>query len=279
MIKKINIKAPAKINLGLRILSKRSDGFHNLHTLFYPIHDLYDELIIERSNNFNFTSNISVTESESENLVVRAKEKMEEAAGKKLNTKIYLRKYIPAGAGLGGGSSDAAAVIAALNDMFDLNFSYKKLLEIALTLGSDVPFFIRPKPAIAKSRGEILEFIDFELDKYILIINPGIHISTKEAFQNIVPVNEEINYNKIELGTIGDYANLLKNDFEDYIFETYPEIKQIKETLYSTGAEFASMSGTGSTVYGLFSNDEEAEKAAEIFPGKYFKFISIPEIQ
>ena len=279
MIKKINIKAPAKINLGLRILSKRSDGFHNLHTLFYPIHDLYDELIIERSNNFNFTSNISVTESESENLVVRAKEKMEEAAGKKLNTKIYLRKYIPAGAGLGGGSSDAAAVIAALNDMFDLNFSYKKLLEIALTLGSDVPFFIRPKPAIAKSRGEILEFIDFELDKYILIINPGIHISTKEAFQNIVPVNEEINYNKIELGTLGDYANLLKNDFEDYIFETYPEIKQIKETLYSTGAEFASMSGTGSTVYGLFSNDEEAEKAAEIFPGKYFKFISIPEIQ
>ena len=190
-----------------------------------------------------------------------------------------MHKNIPAGAGLGGGSSDAAAVIAALNDMFDLKFSYKKLIKIALSLGSDVPFFIKPKPAIGKSRGEILEFIDFEIDKYILIVNPGIHISTKEAFQNIQPDNEEIDFGVIKPQNIGDYKDHLKNDFEKNIFEVYPEIKKIKDILYESGASFASMSGTGSTVYGLFNNLEKAESAVKIFPANYYKFISIPEIQ
>lgn len=279
MIKKINIKAPAKINLGLRVLSKREDGFHNLHTLFYPIHDLYDKLIIELSDNFIFSSSKAITDNITDNLAVRAKELLEKEFGRKLNIKINLEKIIPTGAGLGGGSSDAAAVLVSLNDMFDLKLSHKNLIELALTLGSDVPFFIRPKPAIGKSRGEILEFIDFEINKYILIVNPGIHVSTKDAFQNITPKNEEIEYSNIITGNLDDYKGHLKNDFENYIFEVYPEIKNLKIFLYEHGAFFSSMSGTGSTIYGLFNNLEEAKNAKEKLPDKYFKFISIPEIR
>lgn len=196
-MKYIEIKAPAKINIGLNILEKRKDDFHNLSTLFYPIVDLYDVLTFELSDKFVFTCNTDSIANDDSNLVVKAKNILENISGKKINVKIHLKKNIPSQAGLGGGSSDAAATLISLNEMFQLGLDYKKLIELALQLGSDVPFFIKSKPAIGTSRGEILEYIDLEITEPILIVYPRINISTNEAFQNIIPNNVNINFHSL----------------------------------------------------------------------------------
>jgi len=177
----IEIKAPAKINIGLSILSERADGFHNLSTLFYPISDLFDVLIFEQANQFEFHCDSDMVPGDNSNLVVKAKNILEKITGKTLNVKIELQKNIPSQAGLGGGSSDAAAALISLNEMFKLNLNHAKLIDLALQLGSDVPFFIKSKPAIGSSRGEILDYVDIEIHEPILIVNPGINISTKET--------------------------------------------------------------------------------------------------
>ncbi|NMB80305.1 MAG: 4-(cytidine 5'-diphospho)-2-C-methyl-D-erythritol kinase, partial [Ignavibacteria bacterium] len=183
-MKYIEIKAPAKINIGLHILNKRDDGYHNIHTLFYPICDLYDQLKFTLADEFEFTCNDASIPNDENNLVVKAKLLLENHINKKLNVKIDLEKNIPSQAGLGGGSSDAAATLISLNEMFNLNLNYEKLNSMALSLGSDVPFFIKAKPAIGKSRGEILEYIDLEINEYIVIVKSEINISTKEDFNN-----------------------------------------------------------------------------------------------
>lgn len=274
-MKYIEIKAPAKINIGLRILSKRSDGYHNLHTLFYPVYDLYDEIIIERRNQFEFYADKEELNSE-DNLIVRAAELLGDYSRKKIGAKIVLKKKIPMGAGLGGGSSDAAAVLISLNEMFQLGLSYNELLELALKLGSDVPFFIKAKPAIGYSRGEVLRHIDFEIENPILIVNPGIHISTKEAFENIIPYNIELDYRNVINGGKPNYEkmNELVNDFENYVFDKYPEIKALKEKFHKRGSLFAQMSGSGSTVYGIFKNQNDAMKVIRDIPPDYFYHLS-----
>ncbi len=273
----IEIKAPAKINIGLNILSKREDGFHNLSTLFYPINDLFDLLTFQVSENFKFICNAPDIPSSEVNLVVKAKILLEKYCGREINVQIRLKKNIPSQAGLGGGSSDAAATLISLNEMFHLELSYNKLIELALMLGSDVPFFVKAKPAIGASRGEILDHIDVEITEPILIVNPRINISTKEAFQKITPKKIELNFNQFIKGKKLDYELLkesLKNDFEQNVFEKYPEIKKIKTMMYECGALFSLMSGSGSSVYGMFSNLEDAEKTAASLPNNYFKFIS-----
>ncbi|MGK9369002.1 4-(cytidine 5'-diphospho)-2-C-methyl-D-erythritol kinase [Melioribacter sp. Ez-97] len=274
-MKYIEIKAPAKINIGLRILSKRNDGYHNLHTLFYPVNDLYDKITIERQEEFEFYTDKEEINNE-DNLIVRAVELIGDYSKKKIGAKIVLKKKIPMGAGLGGGSSDAAAVLISLNEMFSLNLSYNELIELALRLGSDVPFFIKAKPAIGYSRGEALNHIDFEIDNPILIINPGIHISTKEAFENIAPVNKELDYGNVIIKGKPDYDAMksLVNDFEDYVFALYPEIKELKEKFYKHGALFAQMSGSGSTVYGILKSQNDAQKIIRDIPPDYFYHLS-----
>jgi len=273
----VEMKAPAKINLGLNIISKRDDGYHNLETIFYPIYDLFDKIVVEKSDSFRFTSdNAHLTDDES-NLIVRATRLLENKFKKIFNINIYLEKIIPMGAGLGGGSSDAAAILLVLNDMFKLGLSYGKLSEIALTLGSDVPYFLKPKPALGKSRGEELEFLEIIIDKPILLVNPGIHISTKEAFQNIKPTplvgRIELGA-KIASGDVRSFNGLLSNDFENYVFERHPEISGIREALVADGALFSQMTGTGSTIYGIFEDIESAERSKKRLPENYFTFIS-----
>ncbi len=278
LVKSIEIKAPAKINIGLSIVSKRNDGFHNLETLFYPIHDLFDLLTFERDSHFSFKSNDVRIIEDDNNLIVRAKKILEVVTNKKITAKIFLNKNIPIGAGMGGGSSDAAVTLVCLNELYGLGLSIDVLSNLALELGSDVPFFIKAKPAIGKSRGEKLQLVDVEINKPILIINPGIHISTKEAFGNIVPKQAAINYEDVSK-RINDYEFLkssVKNDFEENIFVLYPEIKKIKNMLYDNGAKFALMTGTGSTMFGIFENAEEAESAKELLPDNFFSFISYP---
>jgi 4-diphosphocytidyl-2-C-methyl-D-erythritol kinase len=278
-MKYIEIKAPAKINIGLNILNKRNDGYHNLYTLFYPLNDLYDKLQFTLSDQFDFTCNDSSIPSDENNLVVKTKILLEKHFGKKLNVKIKLDKSIPSQAGLGGGSSDAAATLISLNELFKLGLSCDQLIDLALLLGSDVPFFVKALPAIGMSRGEILEFIDLEIREFIVVINPRINISTKEAFENIKPLDRHTDIKSFISNNKLDYHSLinnLKNDFEEYVFYKYPEIKEIKSKLYEMGALFSMMSGSGSTIYGIFRSEKEAKEATEIFPKNYFCWISTP---
>lgn len=283
-MKYIEIKAPAKINIGLNIVDKREDGYHNLETFFYPICDLYDKLTFELANEFSFSqtqdASIKYQEKINSNLVVKAKELMEKITGKKLNVNIKLKKNIPIGAGLGGGSSDAAATLISLNELFGLNIQYKTLVNLALQLGSDVPFFLKAKPAIGKSRGEVLTIKEIDLPYQIVIINPGIHISTKEAFQNITPKKAKINYDDVfqSLDSFLNNKEKIVNDFEEFVFTKHPEIKFIKESLIKYGSEFSLMSGSGSTVYGLFKEKIELNSFSAIFPKEYFIFISSPSL-
>lgn len=279
-MKFIEIKAPAKINIGLFITSKRMDGFHNLHTLFYPINDLFDILTFEPADKFEFTCSDESLPSDETNLVVKAVRILEKIKGNPIKVKIHLDKRIPMQAGLGGGSSDAAATLISLNEMTKLNLKYDQLIELGLQLGSDVPFFIKAKPAIGKSRGEILEFVDLDIDKPILIVNPLINISTREAFQNIDPTEISFDFKTVIKEGKLDFTILRKsviNDFEPYVFSKYDEINNIKETMYINGAEFSLMSGSGSTVYGIFPDYESAEKTRSIMSDKYFCWLSGPD--
>lgn len=279
-MKIIEIKAPAKINIGLNIVQKRPDGFHNLETFFYPLRELYDTLIFEKSDKFQFNCDSNFVPSDDSNLAVKAVKLLENKTSSKLPVKIDLIKRIPAGAGLGGGSSDAAAVLISLNEMFKLNLDQSTLNEIALILGSDVPFFIKAKPAIGRSRGEDLTFVNVEINNPILVVNPGIHISTKEAFSNITPSPSDFDYSYFINKSKIDFAELkenLKNDFELFSFSKHPEIRIIKEMLVDNGALLSLMSGTGSTVFGIFENFREAELASQNLPESYFKFISFAQ--
>lgn len=269
----IEIKAPAKINIGLNIISKRDDGFHNLETVFYQIKDLFDVLTIEKSDNFEL---ILIDENEDlgkDNIISKAVQLLEEKTSVKITPKISLKKNIPIGAGLGGGSSDAASTLKAINELYKLELSFEELKSIALKLGSDVPLFLCDYPTIGKSRGELLEKVDIKIDYPILLVNPKIHISTKDAFSNIIPKANLFNYSNIQNEKISDWKSKLTNDFEVSVFKIFPEIEEIKNKLYQNGAVFSLMSGSGSTVYAIFDSLENANLAAKLFPKQYFTFV------
>lgn len=274
----IEIKAYAKINLGLNIVSKRQDGYHNLNTVFYPLTELYDILEFKLSDKFMFNCDNDFISKD--NLVIKAKNILERIIGNTLNVSIKLHKSIPIGAGLGGGSSDAAATLISLNELFNIGLKYEQLLDLALQLGSDVPFFIKAKPAFGKSRGEILEMIPLDIQHPILIVNPGIHISTKDAFLNITPKENQIDLKSIFSSENLDFdliRNKVTNDFENYVFQKYPEVAEIKRVMYSNKALFALMSGSGSTVYGIFQNIKQAQSVIEKMPKNYFCSLNNPD--
>jgi 4-diphosphocytidyl-2-C-methyl-D-erythritol kinase len=252
-------KPCAKINLGLNIVSKRSDGYHNLETVFYPIpfHDQLNVTVVDGTlnNGKHYDLNIkgiTIEGDDSKNLVVMAYMAIRENFNLP-DIHILLDKNIPTGAGMGGGSSDCAYMIKLLNEMFSLGINNKEMNKYAASLGADCPFFIKPEPTYATGIGDILIPICLDLsDYYIAIIKPDIHISTAEAFRNIKPKLPLKPIKEIISQPINTWKEELINDFESGIIKDHPEIGRIKEHLYDMGAVYAAMSGSGSSVFGIF---------------------------
>jgi 4-diphosphocytidyl-2-C-methyl-D-erythritol kinase len=254
----------AKINIGLRIIRKRADGFHDIETLFYPV-GLCDALEFVIPTGKVTSDELTVTgmdikTSHDKNLVIRAVRKLREKFPVPF-LKIHLHKAIPSGAGLGGGSSDAACILKSINRCFDLSLSDDELRNYALELGSDCPFFINPEPSVARGRGEDLTVMKPVLEGYYaVLINPGIHISTREAYLNSKPGIPENSLEKLITDNPCEWVKTVNNDFEDYVFRLYPQIGEIKRSLYRSGALYASMSGSGSTLYGIFREKTEINR-------------------
>jgi len=246
-----------KINLGLSILEKRKDGFHNLETVFYPV-GLKDIIEITPLSNptqeVTFSSSgIAVPGNDADNLCVKAYQLLKKDHSHLPSIQMHLHKAIPMGAGLGGGSSDATAVIKILNKLFTLELSEDALLQYTAQLGSDCPFFLHEQPCHATGRGEILNPISLSLKDYqIVLIHPAISISTAWAFQQIQPAFKEKNILDIIQQPISTWKQDLINDFESPILAAHPILQSIKTELYEKGAMYASMSGSGSSFFGIF---------------------------
>ncbi len=262
----------AKINLGLHIIGTRNDGFHDLATIFVPI-KLQDVIEVVESNNENQSNEYSQSGAEisgdlKDNLCIKAYHLLKQDFPNLPAVKMHLHKKIPMGAGLGGGSADGAFMLNLLNKKFNLNIDLESLAKLSLQLGSDCPFFIYNKPAYATGRGEILTQINLDLSKYkILIVNPGIHINTGWAFKSLKLTQNHNDLLEVINAPIQTWKSNLKNDFEVPIFNEYPEIAQLKQQLYDLGALYAAMSGSGSTVFGIFENKLKEEIK---FPNTYY---------
>ena len=253
---------PAKINLGLNVLRKREDGYHEIETVMMPI-PLTDVLEILTAKEFSFRqSGLEIEGAASDNLVVRAYEVLKEAY-KLPPVYIHLLKNIPMGAGLGGGSADATYTLIGLNQLFELGLSSEQLRTYAAELGSDCPFFVDDQPQIARGRGEILSPIHVDLKGYyIKLIHPGLHIATKEAYAHVTMNENQLSVEEIIQRPITNWKNELTNAFEISAFQLYPEIEQIKEDLYAEGATYASMTGSGSAVYGIFKEEPKSSNSS-----------------
>ena len=252
----MKVRANCKINIGLDVLRRREDGFHDLETVMYPVRGLYDEIEIVPSDTLRFVQNgIAVDCPDEDNLCVKAYRLMQSRYGIG-GALITLDKHVPFGAGLGGGSSDATAVILALNGLFGLSLSEVELLDAAATLGSDTAFFVRNTPQLCCGRGEILTPIELPLDgKYLVILKPAEGVSTREAYAGVRPHLPEIRLADALSRPVGDWSGAVKNDFEPHVFAAHPIIGRLKAFLLSNGAEYASMSGSGSAVFGIFADE------------------------
>jgi len=260
----------AKINIGLRITGKRGDGYHNIETIFHPV-DLSDALEIVEAEDETTDDTITVTGinpgvGTTDNLVIRAIGALRQKHNiPALN--IHLHKVIPAGAGLGGGSSDAACTLMTLNRQFRLLLHPSELRTIALELGSDCPFFINPVPSYATGRGEILiPVMPLNKEYFIILLNHGMGINTKEAYDNCKPAIPSENLLDLYNRPVAEWKDLIYNDFEEYVFSKHPLTREFKQVLYDSGALFSSMSGSGSTVYGIFDREPD-------LPGEITKYI------
>ena len=245
--------SPCKINLGLSILEKRADGFHALETVFYPV-ALQDIVEIVPAKLFAFShTGISIPGDASNNLCVKAFHLLKADYPHIGDVKIHLHKNIPMGAGLGGGSADGTTVLILLNRLFELKLTQKQLLDYAARLGSDCPFFIFNEACHATGRGEILNPISIDLSNYtIALIHPGIHIATPWAFQQLSPCVKEKSILTIIKQPIETWKAELINDFEGPVFKAHPTLEDLKNNLYEQGAIYASLSGSGSSLFGIF---------------------------
>jgi 4-diphosphocytidyl-2-C-methyl-D-erythritol kinase len=267
----------AKINLGLNIIRKRPDGYHDLETFFCPV-NLCDALEVipqnppllsEREVIFSH-SGIIIDGNPEENICVKAWHMLKKDFPYLPGICMHLHKVIPTGAGLGGGSADGAFTLRLLNNLFHLNISAEKLSRYALQLGSDCPFFILNEPCFAKGQGESLEPISIDLTAYeILLVDPGIHISTAKAFSGVSTYVPKKSIYTIIQQPISTWREELVNDFEAAIFPQFPEIDEIKNQLYASGAIYASLTGSGSAVYGMFEN---GKLPGQIFSAGYQVF-------
>ncbi|WP_130307717.1 4-(cytidine 5'-diphospho)-2-C-methyl-D-erythritol kinase [Ancylomarina subtilis] len=250
----------AKINIGLNIVEKRPDGFHNIETVFFPIgmRDAIEIADSKEDTDYTFSaSGIPIDIDPSENIVVKAYNLIRAKYNFPAQD-IHLHKSIPFGAGLGGGSANAAYMIKLLNQKFDLKMTDFEMEELVSQLGSDCAFFIKNKPAFAIEKGEKLTTIELDLKGYyFLLIKPDIHISTPEAYANITPKKTEISLRDLIQQPIENWKATIKNDFEASIFPKHPQLAEIKKELYEQGAVYAAMSGSGSSMFGIFKDEPQ----------------------
>lgn len=257
----------AKINLGLHIVAKRADGFHNLETIFFPIkwNDVLE--ITETNGQTSFHSyGLPIAATPEQNLCFKAWNILHRQF-QIPHVAIHLLKNIPMGAGLGGGSSDAAFTLRLLNDKFRLQLTDQQLIDLAAQIGSDCPFFIKNKSCLATGRGEVLQPVDVSLSGYqMLVVHPGIHISTPWAFQQIKPQPAGFDLSLLPNYAVEEWREVLFNQFEIPVFKAYPAIKMIKAQLYELGALYAALSGSGSACFGIFPD----KQPIDISPFKSF---------
>lgn len=254
-----------KINLGLYVTSKRPDGYHNLETIFYPVFGLHDVLEIEKADELSFIQEgITVDCNPEDNLIMKVVRLFQNKyhIG---NVSIHFTKNIPFGAGLGGGSSDAAHTAIALNQIFDLNLDKETLKKEVRQLGADCPFFIENTPCYATGIGDELTPININFDNYkLVLVKPNINVSTKIAYSGIHPQETDVNLLRLDgINLNKDIIRNISNQFELTVFQAFQELSTIKSKLYELGADYAAMSGSGSTIFGLFSNTIALENYAK----------------
>jgi 4-diphosphocytidyl-2-C-methyl-D-erythritol kinase len=277
----MNLHAYAKINIGLRIIGKRPDGYHDLETLFYEI-GWSDELCIEPAEQLTMTSNDPDAPADDSNLCMRAARALQQASGIRNGASIHLKKNIPIGAGLGGGSADAAAVLRGLSELWNLHYTSEQLRPIAAALGSDIPFFLDGGCAYGTGRGEILTPVHLALPYWILTVVPAIHVSTPFAYKNLKQ------HSGAFVGGIDRFVSehpsdprswrgILCNDFEPSVGEAYPVIGGIRQQLDDAGSLFSLMSGSGSSVFGLFESEQIADHARQQFDAPFRTHITSPD--
>jgi len=277
----MKLRAYAKINLGLLVLGKRPDGYHNIETVFRLI-DIYDEVdFLQNDGGIVFKSDSALLADDNTNLCVRAANLLRDLTGIHVGVDITLTKRIPLGAGLGGGSSDAAAVLKGLTKLWALDISTEELQTISATLGSDVPFFFQSPTAFAQGRGERLTPFDLTIPYWILVATPPIHVSTGWAYSHLTlqPPEQRPDLITLLLKDIGNPAILrthLVNDFEESVCQRFPEIAELKHSMLTTGAVFSLMSGSGSSVFGFFDSDAAASRAQEKLSRQHFTALTSP---
>lgn len=258
----------AKINIGLNIVNRRPDGYHNLETVFYPV-KISDALEVVESDQLSFeSSGLGIPGSVEDNLCIKGYHLLKKEFDLP-PVKIHLHKHIPIGAGLGGGSADAAFFIRLLNQKFELNMSDDRMIDYAKKLGADCAFFIQNKPVFAFERGDEFEPIRLDLSDYkIVVVMPPVQISTAEAFGGIKPEIPKHSLMELINLPVAEWRKFIKNDFEATIFKNHPVIRGVKASLYEAGAIYASMSGSGAAVFGIFENTpdlSELEKNSQVF--------------
>ncbi len=258
-------RAYAKINIGLHILRKRPDGYRDIETMFHRI-DLYDEIAFERAPNVTLSCTDPSLPVDGTNLCVKAAELLQERCSIKEGAAMRLTKKVPSGAGLGGGSSDAAATLRGLARLWNKDIPSDTLSALALELGADVPFFLGRTSAYGLGRGERLEYVTLDIPFWIVVATPDIHVSTAWAYEHsAIPTrNGGPTLKESVTAHLHDpkrYLTLVRNDFEPLVLRTYPAVAAVKQALYIRGAEFAQLSGSGSSVYGLFRDEEQARGA------------------
>ena len=276
----MEINSYAKINLGLHILNKRQDSLHNIITVFQEI-DFYDQISIEKSDDFIFETNVDWLDKKN-NTCIQAFEATKEKFPNISNIKINLVKNIPTSAGLGGGSSNGTAVLKGMNELFALKMSQDELIELSKKISADSPFFVNGGLQVGEGTGRDLSPVESNLNGvYILLVMPDIKIDTKNAYKKcLLKDKTNIKFAGM-LGELKNYdlsSELFYNDFEVYVFKTHPEIGKIKLKILDLGAQYASLSGSGSTVFGIFSNKQDALKAHQFFSLHFSTIVTNPKI-
>lgn len=250
------LKANCKINIGLDVLRKREDGYHDLDTVMLPVSGLYDELTIEKSDgDFLFEqSGIAIDCDAEDNICTKAYRLMQQRFGIG-GVRLKLDKRVPFGAGLGSGSSDATSTLLALNSLFELQLSETELIGLAAELGSDTAFFVRNTPQICSGRGELMSPISLPLQGlWLLLVKPDVSVSTREAYSGVKPSIPERTLARRLMAPVEQWQGSVKNDFEPSVFKLYPELAALKQQLLDSGAIYASMSGSGSSIFALYES-------------------------
>jgi len=276
----MNVKAYAKVNLGLRVIGRRTDGFHNIETIFYRI-NLFDELTIIPHQSLSLSCSDPSLPTDNANLCWKAAELLQQTFKTNAGAQIHIEKKIPIGAGLGGGSSDAAAVLKALPKLWGKEIQQSVLINLALQLGSDVPFFLEEQTAYAEGRGEQLTTIAFTIPFWIVLVNPGTHVSTPWAYKALSEKRKGKFPARAKLGNMFSFSPLrymtaMDNDFEEVVFNKFPVIGEIKRKFLEMNAVHAVMSGSGSSVFGLFHNESDARNAINNFKKDFFTNLTEP---